>query len=187
MSTGKKLDFKEAPVEVYNAMKQCIIENFGEEASKILEDKRLLLVSAERVELFLVSEEQYKIFVKLKESGRNPYFAGVFSGVLLKSKTLRVRPSLDLFEKIFKKFKRNAVVVSRKAMENILYGRDLLKEGVIKVLKPLGPYPLLVNVELEVIGLGRLVKPYSEWSHVNSKDVVVETIMDKGWYLRSGG
>lgn len=187
MSDRKKIAFRVGGREVRRALEQCVAENFGVKALEFLKDKKILVSVAERREVFLANNEQFEIYNELVEHGRYPYFIGLFAGILLGRGTVKIRPSLDLFEKLFKIASSNAIVITDKAVENILYGKDLLVEGVERILEPIGPYPLLVNRSYEVVGLGELILPPLMWGEAKPNDVVARNIMDKGWYLRRGG
>ena len=191
MQAGKKkVIFREAPEEVIAELERVISKHFGGRAARESLEGALVIVSeAERREVFIASKGQYEVFMALKDVGREPYFIGLFAGIVRPRgrSGVQIQPSLDLFEKLFSRYKVNAIVVTEKAMENILYGRDLLREGVDRVLEPIGEYPLLVSQKLEPIALGKLKIPPHRWSRTRKTVVVAKNIVDKGWYLRGGG
>jgi len=183
----KRVIFNVADERIVKVVKDTVVEHYGVRAYKTLFDGKVLLSTiAKRRELFLISKEQYEIYERLKSKGRDPYFIGIFVGMVRVEERIRYRPSLDLFEKLFKVSRRNAVIVTEKSMENVLYGKDVLLEGIIDTINPIGKYPLVISTRMEPIALGITLRDPKRWKGLEPKTVVIKTIMDKGRYLRSG-
>jgi len=150
--------------------------------------KHILVARAKRLEVFLVTDRMLELIVKIKKVGREPYCTGVFIGILREKRgRLTFRPSLDVMERLFQKAKMNAVIVTAKAEQLVLYGRDVLVEGVLDILPPIREYTLIVNENLEVLALGKPIYKPEKWKVLDPKTPVVKNLIDKGWYLRRGG
>jgi ribosome biogenesis protein Nip4 len=116
---------------------------------------------------------------KLKHLAAEDFFyAGAYLG---KTKGEKFFPSFILLRMIAEN-KANKVVVGSKAAWLFICGRDMFKQGIVKVegLKQKGAYTLVLNQRGECLGFGRILRDLGE----EKGGVVIKNVSDIGDFLR---
>lgn len=130
--------------------------------------------------LYLVTDKVFNISISY-----NPYYAGIFLGIIKK----KITPSLHMAEVIAKNSKKEFpyIIVNRKAEELMTYGRDIISESIVHISESVIEQNQLVIVldhSRNVVGIGR-TNYRNDQIKSNSKRVAVTNILDIGEYLRS--
>lgn len=163
---------------------------YGARALGAIEGYTPLYCSGPFTEVYLLEAQLVGAVETIIESGRVPYFAGVYAGRL---RTARPRfiPSHILIERIYKYL--GHPIRAFKALEPgvrvVLYGRDLLAESVDSCYEPVeaGEVVSVVGLDGYVYALGlSKVSSCGEMSKLKKADAVAQIIFDLGWYLRGG-
>jgi predicted RNA-binding protein (TIGR00451 family) len=124
--------------------------------------------------VFLVNK---KIF---EYSKKKFFYAGLFLGNIKKGK---IDPSLYLLS-LLSKNKANKVIVDNKTAWLVIYGRNILKNGILGVEGSLqkGDIVLILNSYGDCLGLGKIVFDFDKKSKEN--EVIVKNLFDIGDFLR---
>jgi len=121
----------------------------------------------------------YFLNPQLKNVIRSDFFyAGLYVGKLKKGIFF---PSFNLL-KMLANVANNKIVVNPKAAWLFICGRDLLKDGLVKVYgsQRRGKYTLILNKYGECLGFGRIVGSFDGQGNA----VLVKNILDLGDFLR---
>jgi len=130
----------------------------------------------------LVAKQQNRCFLLTgtlkKLASRGFSYAGTYLG---KTANGRFFPSLELLRMIAKE-KANNVVVDKRTEWLFICGRDVFKQGIIKVVGSYkrGDYVLILNRHGECLGYGRIVDDLSK----GKERMVIKNILDIGDFLR---
>ncbi len=152
-----------------------ILKNFGKEfgvdISRVFRDKNILVGHGKRKEIFITNDSTKDC---LDQMDVNPYFAGLYIGDIKGNKFILGLEGASIFSKHCDK----KVVVDKKTEQLVLYGRDIFSKSVrgLNNEAKIGDRILIVNEKNECLGIGKLKKG----------KVIVENLMDRGWYLRKG-
>jgi len=106
------------------------------------------------------------------------FYAGTYLG---KIKNGKFFPSFSLLAMIVER-KANKIIVGKRTEWLFICGRDIFKQGIIKVMgsKRKGDYTLILNQHGECLGFGKILHNLDE-----EKDgVVIKNISDVGDFLR---
>ncbi|MFQ5975743.1 MAG: hypothetical protein ACE5J5_05475 [Candidatus Hydrothermarchaeales archaeon] len=154
-----------------NETLETLGDEFGVDLDKALKDKTILVGHGKRKEVFITNSETFK---QLNHMQGEPYFAGLYIGDIKGKKFLLGLEAAS----IISKHSNKKVVVGQRTEQLVLYGRDIFSKSVQGLYKKakVGERILIVNESNECIGIGRLKKG----------EVIVENVMDRGWYLRRG-
>ena len=122
----------------------------------------------------------YLLSKKLKQQVPKSFFyAGAYLGAV---KGTSFFPSFLLLTMIAES-KANKVVVDKKTAWLFICGRDIFKQGILKVNgSRKGDYTLILNEHNECLGFGKILHNIHEEKHANK--VVVKNILDIGDFLR---
>jgi ribosome biogenesis protein Nip4 len=133
-------------------------------------DENLIVKKQNRY--FLLNENLKKLILK------DFFYAGVYLG---KTKDRKVFPSFNLLGMIAQG-KANKVVVDKKTAWLFICGRDIFKQGIVKVMgsKKRGDYTLVLNMHGECLGFGRILCDLD----TEIRGVAVKNISDIGDFLR---
>jgi ribosome biogenesis protein Nip4 len=133
-------------------------------------DENLIVKKQNRY--FLLNESLKKLILK------DFFYAGVYLG---KTKDRKVFPSFNLLGMIAQG-KANKVVVDKKTAWLFICGRDIFKQGIVKVMgsKKRGDYTLVLNMHGECLGFGRILCDLD----TEIRGVAVKNISDIGDFLR---
>ncbi|MEE8358468.1 MAG: PUA domain-containing protein [Candidatus Hydrothermarchaeales archaeon] len=144
---------------------------FEVDIEQVFRDKTILVGEGKRKEVFITNKATNK---QLNRMQGMPYFAGLYIGDIKGKKFLLGLEGAN----IISKYSNKKVVVDKKAEQLVLYGRDIFSKSVRHLYKEadVGDRILIVNENNECLGIGALDKG----------EVLVENIMDRGWYLRKG-
>ena len=106
------------------------------------------------------------------------FYAGNYLG---KIKNGKFFPSFRLLSMIAER-KANKIIVDKKTEWLFICGRDIFKQGIIKVMgsKRKGDYTLILNLHDECLGFGRILHNLDE----EIGGVVVRNVSDVGDFLR---
>jgi len=112
---------------------------------------------------------------------RDFFYAGIYLG---KVKNRVFFPSFPLLNMIAEKEGVNKTVVNEKAEWLFVCGRDLFKQGIVKmgVSARRGAYTLVLNERGECLGFGKIVANIAQTK--DEKAVIVKSISDIGDFLR---
>jgi len=121
---------------------------------------------------FLVNEKLKKLITK------DFFYVGTYLG---KTKNGKFFPSFNLLSMIAEK-KTNKIIVDKKTEWLFICGRDIFKQGIIKVIgsKRKGDYVLILNQHGECLGFGKILRSLDE----GKEGVAVKNISDIGDFLR---
>jgi len=121
---------------------------------------------------FLVNEKLKRLITK------DFFFAGTYLG---KTKNGKFFPSFNLLSMIAEK-NANKMIVDKKTEWLFICGRDIFKQGIIKVMgsKRKGDYTLILNQHGECLGFGKILRSLDE----EKEGVAVKNISDIGDFLR---
>ncbi|MCZ2807814.1 MAG: hypothetical protein O2V44_00510 [Candidatus Bathyarchaeota archaeon] len=113
------------------------------------------------------------------QSHQDFFYIGVYLGKL---KGASFFPSFLLLAMIAES-KANKVVVDKKTAWLFICGRDIFKQGILKVNgSRKGDYTLILNEHNECLGFGKIMRNLREESDANK--VAVKNILDIGDFLR---
>ncbi|MBE0519433.1 hypothetical protein IBX35_00115 [Candidatus Bathyarchaeota archaeon] len=138
--------------------------------TRISLDKNLIVKRRDRY--FLLSDSLKRLISK------DFFYAGTYLG---KAKRGKFFPSFNLLRMIAEE-KANKVIVDKKTEWLFICGRDIFKQGIMKVMgsKRKGDYTLILNQHGECLGFGKILRNLDK-----AKDgVVIENISDIGDFLR---
>jgi ribosome biogenesis protein Nip4 len=132
-------------------------------------DKSLMVKKENRY--FLLNEGLKKLVAK------DFFYAGTYLG---KIKNGKFFPSFSLLKMIVER-KANKIIVDKKTEWLFICGRDIFKQGIIKVMdsKKRGEYTLILNQHGECLGFGKILRHLDK-----EKGVAVKNISDIGDFLR---
>jgi ribosome biogenesis protein Nip4 len=121
---------------------------------------------------FLMNESLKKLIMK------DFFYVGTYLG---KTKNGKFFPSFNLLSMIAEK-KANKIIVDKKTAWLFICGRDIFKQGIIKVMgsKRKGDYALILNQHGECLGFGKILRSLDE----EKEGVAVKNISDIGDFLR---
>jgi ribosome biogenesis protein Nip4 len=133
-------------------------------------DKSLIVRKENRY--FLINEKLKRLITK------DFFFAGTYLG---KTKNGELFPSFNLLRMIAEK-KTNKTIVDKKTAWLFICGRDIFKQGIIKVMgsKRKGDCTLILNQHGECLGFGRILHNLDE----ERGGAAVKNISDVGDFLR---
>jgi len=133
-------------------------------------DQNLIVKKQNR--FFLLDENLRKLISK------DFFYAGIYLG---KTKNRKFFPSFSLLGMIAQG-KANKVIVHKKTAWLFICGRDIFKQGIIKVMgsERKGDYTLVLNIHGECLGFGRILCDLG----IRRKGVAVKNISDIGDFLR---
>lgn len=148
-----------------------VIEFARKFGAEIEIDKKFVFRNEDK--LFLLND-------KLVEFVKTDFiYAGIYLG---KIKDGQFFPSFNLLKIIAEKKEANKVLVDKKSEWLFICGRDVFKQGIIKVFGSVkrGNYVLVLNKNNECLGFGEIVKDLG----TIKKSVAVKNILDVGDFLR---
>jgi ribosome biogenesis protein Nip4 len=121
---------------------------------------------------FLLNETLQKLIMK------DFFYAGTYLG---KIKNDKFFPSFSLLTLIAKR-KANKIIVDKKTEWLFICGRDIFKQGIIKVMDShrKGSYTLTLNQYGECLGFGKILHDLDK----EREGVVIRNISDIGDFLR---
>jgi ribosome biogenesis protein Nip4 len=133
-------------------------------------DERLVVGEGNRY--FALGENLTKLV------GKGFFYAGTYLG---KTKEGRFFPSFNLLRMIASG-KANKVVVDAKTEWLFICGRDVFKQGIVKVIgsSKRGSYTLVLNQRGECMGFGRILCDLDKEKEV----VAIKNVLDIGDFLR---
>ncbi len=88
---------------------------------------------------------------------------------------------------ILAEFTDHKIIITDKAIELFLYGRDIFKKSIVKFEKPLekNSYAVILDNKNRAYGIGELLYSYAEVKTLQDDVIVIKNILDVGFYLRS--
>jgi ribosome biogenesis protein Nip4 len=133
-------------------------------------DEKLIVKKENRY--FLINQNLKKFITK------DFFYAGIYLG---KTKNDNFFPSFSLLKMIAER-KANKIIVDKKTEWLFICGRDIFRQGIMKVIGPKkkGDYTLILNQYGECLGFGRILRNLDEMK----EDVAVKNISDIGDFLR---
>ena len=133
-------------------------------------DKNLIVKRQNRY--FLLNDSLKRLILK------DSFYVGTYLG---KAKRGKFFPSFNLLRMIAGK-KANKIIVDNKTEWLFICGRDIFKQGIMKVMgsKRKGDYTLILNQHNECLGFGKILCNL----HKAKDGVVIENISDIGDFLR---
>jgi len=142
----------------------------GQFSASISLDESLIVKKENRY--FLLNEKLKKLVTK------DFFYPGTYLG---KIKNGKYFPSFNMLRMIAEK-KANKVIVDKKTEWLFICGRDVFKQGIIKVMgsKRKGDYTLILNQHGECLGFGKILRSLDE----GKEGVAVKNISDIGDFLR---
>lgn len=178
------IEFHKVSEDERKLMLRRIDETLGEGVgNQMTRDFEIVVASGKRAEVFLVSHSVMDVFFKT-QGKRNPYCLGLYIGDLLENRFL---PSIE-GATLCSPYTTRKVKVSYKGEQAVLYGRHL-KLALITDFPSTtrkGEKVLVTNTFGETIAIGKSLVDGSEFPTLPKERVVVENILDRGWYLRKG-
>jgi ribosome biogenesis protein Nip4 len=121
---------------------------------------------------FLINEKLKKLITK------DFFYVGTYLG---KTKNGKFFPSFSLLMMIAER-KANKIIVDKKTAWLFICGRDIFKQGIIKVMgsKKRGDYTLILNQHEECLGFGKIIHNLNG----EKSGLAVKNISDIGDFLR---
>jgi 60S ribosome subunit biogenesis protein NIP7 len=152
-------------------------------AFEFFKDKALLIEKDDKkkVVVCLVTEGIQEVMMMIHTM--HPYRSGLAIGELKKKQFIPSIAGADLFARYGERNKFY-IVVSEKAEQLVLYGRDIMGESIIEASDALQENELVIvlNKWFEAIALGRT--RFAGMSLFHKGRVTVTNISDAGYYLR---
>ena len=138
--------------------------------TRISLDKSLIVKRRDRY--FLLDDSLKRLISK------DFFYAGTYLG---KTKRGKFFPSFNLLRMIAEE-KANKVIVDKKTEWLFICGRDIFKQGIIKLVgsKRKGDYALILNQHSECLGFGKILRSLDE----EKEGVAVKNVSDIGDFLR---
>jgi len=129
------------------------------------------LIVKRRNRYFLLNENLKRLVSK------DFFYAGTYLG---KTKNGKFFPSFNLLKMIAEK-KANKIIVDKKTEWLFICGRDIFKQGIIKLMgsKRKGDYTLILNQHGECLGFGKILCALDK-----EEGVAVKNVSDIGDFLR---
>ena len=80
----------------------------------------------------------------------------------------------------------NKIQITDKAIQLLIYGRDIFNNSIIKFEKPLDKnhHVIITDSEGRAYGMGKLLYSCEEFKKLPGTTVVIKNILDVGFYLR---
>jgi len=130
------------------------------------------LVVKNKNRYFLLNENLKKLVAK------DFFYAGIYLG---KTKNGKFFPSFNLLRMMARE-KANKIIVDKRTEWLFICGRDIFKQGIVKVMgsKRKGDYTLILNQHVECLGFGKILRNLDG----EKEGVVVKNISDIGDFLR---
>ena len=156
-------------------------------AFEFFKDKGLMIQKDDKkkgvVVVYLVTDNIEELMMRIHMM--QPFSLGLAIGEL-KKQFLPSIAGADLFARYGERNKFY-IVVSEKAENLVLYGRDIMGESIVEASDALGENDLVIvhNTASEAIAVGRT--RFAGKSLFQSGRVTVTTIADAGYYLREEG
>lgn len=163
---------------------------FGRRALSAVEGYTPLYCFSKFIEVYLLTAELVSAVERVMSCGRVPYAAGLYAGRLRTGRPAFI-PSHLLIEKVYRvlEYPRRAVALAEDGVKAVLYGRDVLRESVVKCFDPLESGEVLAVLGLDgyvyAIALSN-VEGCGILGSMKPADVIAKTVFDLGWYLRGG-
>lgn len=178
------IEFHKVSADEKELILRRIDEALGEGiGSYITRDTEIVVATGKRAEVFLVPYTVMEVFTKT-QGKRNPYCLGLYIGDLVEEKFL---PSIE-GATLCAPYTTRKVKVSYKGEQAALYGRHvklaLITDFPSTTRK--GEKVLVTNTLGETIAIGKALVDGKEFPTLPRERVVVENILDRGWYLRKG-
>lgn len=147
--------------------------------SKLFGNKKMLIAEGARKEIFLVSNELFEAYQRMKEK-KHPYSIGFFFGEYSGDELKFSLPAITEYAKISS---FHNVVIHRNAEQKFLFGRNLNSEVIVDYDKSLqlGDTAVICNQHNEALGLGTVTGDFKSETRVQ----VIKTHADLGLYLRN--
>jgi len=133
-------------------------------------DKNLIVKRQNRY--FLLNDSLKRLILK------DSFYVGTYLG---KAKRGKFFPSFNLLRMIAGK-KANKIIVDNKTEWLFICGRDIFKQGIMKVMgsKRKGDYTLILNQHNECLGFGKILCNLDK----AKGGVIIENVSDIGDFLR---
>lgn len=146
--------------------------------SKLFNNKKMLIAEGERKEIFIVSNELFEIYQRMKEK-KHPYSIGFYFGEYTGKDIKFSLPAITEYAKLTDYHK---VTIHRNAEQKFLYGRNLHNEVIISFDRTLqnGDVAIICSQNNEPIGIGIVTGDFRSEKRVQ----VIKNMMDIGMYLR---
>ncbi|MGQ4834542.1 MAG: hypothetical protein ACP6IS_11695 [Candidatus Asgardarchaeia archaeon] len=186
---------------IVKAVSNVTLEKFINFAIKhfAISPKQLIRIKEELIELIPVTNkkkvilgitsQELKQFLANEKKLRKISSAGfTLATIEFTQTTPKINLSLAGILFLSKLSVKAKVFVNTFGEQVFLYGKDLFKKSIDKIIKPPKGSKLvfIFNSYGECIGLGKLVKPVSLFKKANANEIIVKNLKDLGIYLRQG-
>ncbi|MHA1313507.1 MAG: NIP7 pre-PUA domain-containing protein [Candidatus Helarchaeota archaeon] len=165
-------------------MQEIVKKQFKKDLTNLLEQDDVLLVREGKwKEVYLTS----RCLLEFLENIRNdnvPRHVGIRIGRFRRDSFRFDVESLDVIARL----SMPRVVLLEKGEQTALYGRNIPKSGIKTPLPELNKnaFVLLENEQGDVLGLGKMLKDPKSFMAALPKEIMIEVILDRGWYIRKG-
>ena len=146
--------------------------------SKLFNNRHMLIAEGERKEIFLLSDELFKVYKEL-EGKKHPFSVGMFFGEYVKDD---LKLSLQAVTEYVRFSEHNRVLIHRDAEQKFLYGRNLHNKVIVSYDQNLkkGDTAIICTQKNEPLGIGIVTGDFASKLRVQ----VIKNMMDIGWYIR---
>ncbi|MCS4542078.1 MAG: hypothetical protein HY929_07150 [Euryarchaeota archaeon] len=166
-------------------IKKTIDQDFEEQGlfDKAFKDMEFVAVRGRWTEIFIFPKENSEFLVNVLKRYL-PYSLGICIGEF-HDKFFRI--GLEGIYEISKYTTKKKVWIIPKAEQLVLYGRDVFGSSVSRVCSYIkkNDRVIVVNEFDDPIAIGKALVPSDEIKEAGNK-VVIENLLDRGWYLRKG-
>jgi len=147
--------------------------------SKLFNNKKMLIAEGTHKEIFLVSNELFEVYHRMKEK-KHPYSIGFYFGEYNGSEIKFSIPAISEYSKISSFHK---VIIHPHAEQKFLFGRNLHSEVIVSYDRTLemGDTVVICNQNNEALGLGIVTGDFKS----QTRTQVIKNITDLGEYLRN--
>ncbi|HDQ59726.1 MAG TPA: hypothetical protein ENN30_00875 [Candidatus Woesearchaeota archaeon] len=149
--------------------------------SFLFNNKQVVFADGKKTEVYLVSEEVYKVFKKASEN-RAPYSLGFYFGEWGREIVF----SFGALQEYVNKKDSKKVMIYPKAEQKFLFGRNLSVRKIWKYDEKIkkGDLVIVTTNKNEALGFGDAEIDFSKIEDCSDETRAVNTKSEIGWYLR---
>lgn len=176
--------------DAYRLLFDFLARKFEIDLKQTLRDRSCLIISTNKDDkvwnIFLSDKGTWEVIRKYKQLESATALGLKIAEIYKNSKKIVLTLAGILF---FSKFAKRAKVFVNDIGEQIfLYGKDIFKKSIVKIIYPPkgSRFVFVFNKYNDCLGLGRLLFSPARFKYIANQKVAVKNIVDLGIYLRQG-